>query len=265
MKKILFFIPFFIIFSCSGDGIEGSVGDLIKVTAEENDDNIDVDYKWVLEDQPDGSLINFSDLVTSKDGQEMSFKPDYPGEYYFKVLLSQYGDEVSNQTFHFTIIENQEKNTDKKEENNENWLNENLESESSNEEYDDEEYDDEEYDDEEYDDEEIENSKNRIFAQKQIPIKKKTKLSPSTISNKKRYTIQITSKRILKDAQKFTSTMIDKGYDAYIQKSIIDNNDIWYRVRIGSFDSYNLASIAAKEISNTLKMPTWVDYIRKEQ
>jgi len=59
--------------------------------------------------------------------------------------------------------------------------------------------------------------------------------------------------------------MIDNGYDAYIQKSIIDDDDIWYRVRIGSFDSYNLASIAAKEISNTLKMPTWVDYIRKEQ
>ena len=56
----------------------------------------------------------------------------------------------------------------------------------------------------------------------------KPKLSPSTIANNKRYTVQITSKRILKDAQIFTKSMIEKGYDAYIQKSIINNDNIWY-------------------------------------
>ena len=59
--------------------------------------------------------------------------------------------------------------------------------------------------------------------------------------------------------------MINKGYDTYIQKSIIKNDDIWYRVRIGSYDNYILASKAAKEISKKLNMPTWVDFIRKEQ
>ena len=90
-------------------------------------------------------------------------------------------------------------------------------------------------------------------------------MSPSTIANKKRWTVQITSKRILKDAQIFTKSMIEKGYDAYIQKSKINNNDIWYRVRIGSYDNYNFASLAARDISSALNMPTWIDFIRREE
>ena len=54
---------------------------------------------------------------------------------------------------------------------------------------------------------------------------RKLKLSPSTIANNKRYTVQITSKKVLRDAQLFTKSMIAKGYDAYIQKSIINDNN----------------------------------------
>ena len=86
MKKILLFITILIIFSCSSDGIKGFVGEILKVTAEKNEDNIDLDYEWTLEDQPDGSLINSNDLIISKNGLEMSFKPDYPGDYFFKVI-----------------------------------------------------------------------------------------------------------------------------------------------------------------------------------
>ena len=93
----------------------------------------------------------------------------------------------------------------------------------------------------------------------------KPKLSPSTIANNKRYTVQITSKRILNDSQVFTKSMIEKGYDAYIQKSIINNANVWYRVRIGSYDNYSLASSAAREISSALNMPTWIDFIRREE
>ena len=45
----------------------------------------------------------------------MSFEPDYPGEYFFQAELSQYGDPVSTQTFHFTISDDQ--NIDKKDSN----------------------------------------------------------------------------------------------------------------------------------------------------
>ena len=43
------------------------------------------------------------------------------------------------------------------------------------------------------------------------------------------------------------------------------NNNIWYRVRIGSYDNYNLASLAARDISSALNMPTWIDFIRREE
>ena len=115
MKKVLFSFVILLIFACSGDGIEGNVGDILKVSVEKNEENTKYDYKWTLEDQPDGSLINSDDLIITENGQEMSFEPDYPGEYFFQAELSQYGDPVSTQTFHFTISDDQ--NIDKKDSN----------------------------------------------------------------------------------------------------------------------------------------------------
>ena len=115
MKKVLISFVILLIFACSGDGIEGNVGDILKVSVEKNEENTKYDYKWTLEDQPDGSLINSDDLIITENGQEMSFEPDYPGEYFFQAELSQYGDPVSTQTFHFTISDDQ--NIDKKDSN----------------------------------------------------------------------------------------------------------------------------------------------------
>ena len=80
-----------------------------------------------------------------------------------------------------------------------------------------------------------------------------------------RYTIQITSKRMLKDAQLFNQKMIGKGFDAYIQKVVFNTDEIWYRVRVGSYDNYNSAKKAADALSGELGMTTWVDFVRKEQ
>ena len=80
-----------------------------------------------------------------------------------------------------------------------------------------------------------------------------------------RFTIQITSKRMLKDAQLFSQKLIKRGYDSYIQKVIFKSNEIWYRVRVGSYDNYNTAKNAANALSKDLNMATWVDFVRKEQ
>ena len=69
-----------------------------------------------------------------------------------------------------------------------------------------------------------------------------------------RFTIQITSKRSLKDAQNFSSELdFKKGYDVYIQRAVIKTNETWYRVRIGSYDNYNAANIAAKTLSKIIR------------
>ena len=105
MRNTIFIIPLIVIFSCGGNGIEGYVDEPITFTAKNPEDSQDVDYFWSLLDQPDGSLINSGDLISSDDGQEMVFTPDYPGNYSIEVVVSQYGDEISNQAWSFSILE----------------------------------------------------------------------------------------------------------------------------------------------------------------
>ncbi|MEO2185054.1 MAG: SPOR domain-containing protein, partial [bacterium] len=95
---------------------------------------------------------------------------------------------------------------------------------------------------------------------KAIQPKKGTSIAAKT----DQFTIQITSKRMLNDAQLFSQKLIRKGYDAYIQKALFDTNKIWYRVRVGSYDNYNSAKAAADVLSEELGMATWVDFVRKE-
>tara|TARA_Y100000814_G_scaffold1406_1_gene1695 strand:+ start:21 stop:380 length:360 start_codon:yes stop_codon:yes gene_type:complete len=112
VRNIIYSIPLFLIFSCGGSGIEGYVDEPITFTANNPEESQDVDYFWSLTNQPDGSLINSGDLISSNDGQEMVFTPDYPGDYSIEVIVSQYGDEVSNQTWSFTISEYNSKELD---------------------------------------------------------------------------------------------------------------------------------------------------------
>lgn len=280
MRKILFINILVSFFACSGGGIEGYVGESISITADNPEEGKDVDYNWTLANQPDGSLMNSADLFASDDGQKMSFIPDYPGDYSVEVVVSQYGDDIANQTFAFSIIDpnKQEEEVEGKEsqnEVNEEWLNEDLEKESDvviddeDEESDESDYDDEVEDDVDSDDQEDENDNDVTVAKiitstsvqaKAIQPKKGTSIAAKT----DQFTIQITSKRMLNDAQLFSQKMISKGYDAYIQKTLFDTDKIWYRVRVGSYDNYNSAKAAADVLSEELGMATWVDFVRKE-
>ena len=48
---------------------------------------------------------------------------------------------------------------------------------------------------------------------------------------------------MLKDAQLFSQNLIGQGYDSYIQKVVFNSEEIWYRVRVGSYDNYNSAKL----------------------
>ena len=276
MRTIISFIPFLIFFSCGSSGIEGYVDEPITISAENPEEGKDVDYFWTLADLPDGSLMNSGDLISSDDGQEMVFTPDYPGDYLVEVVISQYGDEISNQTFAFLIMDPSERDAvsdeDSDEPENEDWLNEEMDEEID----DDDENEDEDLDeeDEDIDDEDLDENDesgnkspvakmttaNAVTAKASEP-KKGTSIAART----DRFTIQITSKKMLKDAQLFSQKLISKGYDAYIQKVVFKTDEIWYRVRVGSYDNYNSAKAAADDLSGELGMATWVDFVRKEQ
>ena len=281
MRKTLFLTILVSFFACSGGGIEGYVGESISITADNPEEGKDVDYNWTLANQPDGSLMNSTDLFASDDGQKMSFIPDYPGDYSVEVVVSQYGDDIANQTFSFSIIDpkNQEEEIEDEEsqdEVNEEWLNEDLEKESdvviedeeAESDYNEEVEEDVDSDDQgnevsDEDDDNVPVTKNITSAgvkAKAIQPKKGASIAAKT----DQFTIQITSKRMLSDAQLFSQKMISKGYDAYIQKAFFDTDKIWYRVRVGSYDNYNSAKAAADVLSEELGMATWVDFVRKE-
>jgi len=275
MRTIISFIPFLIFFACGSSGIEGYVDEPITITAENPEEGKDVDYFWTLADLPDGSLMNSGDLISSDEGQEMVFTPDYPGDYSVEVVISQYGDEISNQTFAFLIMDPSERDAvsdeDSDEPENEDWLNEEMDEEIDDDENDDEDLDeeDEDIDDDDLDENDESGNKspvakmttaNAVTAKASEP-KKGTSIAART----DRFTIQITSKKMLKDAQLFSQKLISKGYDAYIQKVVFKTDEIWYRVRVGSYDDYNSAKAAADDLSGELGMATWVDFVRKEQ
>ena len=296
MRKIIHILPLLLLLSCGGSGIEGFVNEPITITATNPEEGQDVDYFWSLAEQPDGSLLNSGDLITSDDGQEMVFTPDYPGDYSIEVIISQYGDEISNQTFSFSIFDISEKEVTNEENNEdtEDWLNEEIEDslEQGIEEID----QDNEIlvieketqsetntfsDDKKMSDKDaeglaamgkmaMENKNNKPVAKfdesnKVIAKLKRPKKEASIAARTDRFTIQITSKKLLKDAQLFSQNLIGQGYDSYIQKVVFNAEEIWYRVRVGSYDNYNSAKIAADALSSALSMPTWVDFVRKEQ
>ena len=276
MRTIISFIPFLIFFACGNSGIEGYVDEPITITAENPEKGKDVDYFWTLADLPDGSLMNSGDLISSDDGQEMVFTPDYPGDYLVEVVISQYGDEISNQTFAFLIMDPSERDAvsdeDSEEPENEDWLNEEMDEEiDDDDENEDEDLDEEDEDIEDEDIDENDESGNKSPVAKMTTANAVTakasepKKGTSIAARTDRFTIQITSKKMLKDAQLFSRKLISKGYDAYIQKVIFKTDEIWYRVRVGSYDNHNSAKAAADDLSGELGMATWVDFVRKEQ
>lgn len=277
MRTIISFIPFLIFFACGSSGIEGYVDEPITITAENPEEGKDVDYFWTLADLPDGSLMNSGDLISSDEGQEMVFTPDYPGDYSVEVVISQYGDEISNQTFAFLIMDPSERDAvsdeDSEEPENEDWLNEEMDEEIDDEEENDDDLyeEDEDIDDEEADLDEDDESGNKTPVAKMTAANAVTakasepKKGTSIAARTDRFTIQITSKKMLKDAQLFSQKLISKGYDSYIQKVVFKTDEIWYRVRVGSYDNYNSAKAAADDLSGELGMATWVDFVRKEQ
>ena len=47
MKKVLISFVILLIFACSGDGIEGNVGDILKVSVENNEENTKLNIDFI--------------------------------------------------------------------------------------------------------------------------------------------------------------------------------------------------------------------------
>ena len=223
----------------------------------------------------------------------MSFTPDAAGKYIFEMEIFQFGDELETQKFTYNVdsieplVTSETEDEALAEEEDEDWLEEEYEEELEYEEYEDEGYDyaEESEDDEEEmeenedevyeEDEEIEGIEGTEIAAAEItppavapkstaakPAKKK---SPRYVIpyDKSRYTIQVVSKKNLKDAEKTAVNLIESGYDAYIQKAYFrDTDEVWFRVRVGSYDNRETALAVGKVIASAMATDIWVDFVR---
>jgi len=211
-------------------------------------------------------------------------------EYQAKEIF-QYGDELETQKFTYNVdsveplVTSETEDEALAEEEDEDWLEEEYEEELEEEEdYDyaeeaeDDEEEMEESEDEVYEedeDEEIEGIEGTEIAAAEItppavapkstaakPAKKK---SPRYVIpyDKSRYTIQVVSKKNLKDAEKTAVNLIESGYDAYIQKAYFrDTDEVWFRVRVGSYDNRETALAVGKVIASAMATDIWVDFVR---
>ena len=262
------------------------MGDYVTVNAEIPEESQDLDFIWELTNIPGDSELDNSQLTSGELNASVMFIPDVPGTYSIEVSVFQYNDEISTQSFSYDVIERESSSNT-----------ENIVEEDNTAEDDDAiselmVNDDEPkwYESEsvaqvvEEADQNISSPKIETVQPESItepdpdptpppppPEPKKKRLKPiktrgtSIPYDKDRFTIQIASKKVLEDAKKVAATLIDAGYDAYIQKAVFkETNEVWYRVRVGSYDKRDTAVAVAKSLSSTRPEPAWVDYVRYE-
>ena len=296
MKFRTFFILItgsLLLMNCGGKRGEGIIGEIIHVNGELPEETESIDLFWTISSQPDASKLSMKTLEFSKDKSKMSFTPDAAGKYVFEMEIFQFGDELETQKFTYNVdsieplVTSETEDEALAEEEDEDWLEEEYEEELEDEEDEDYDYAEEAEEDEEafYEEdedevyEEVEDEDEGIeeteiaateitppaVAPKSTAAKPAKKKSPRYVIpyDKSRYTIQVVSKKNLKDAEKTAVNLIESGYDAYIQKAYFrDTDEVWFRVRVGSYDNRETALAVGKVIASAMATDIWVDFVR---
>ena len=281
MKLRTFFILItgsLLLMNCGGTKGEGIVGEGIHVNGELPEETESIDLFWTINSQPDASKLSLKTLEFSKDKSKMSFTPDAAGKYVFEMEIFQFGDELETQKFTYNVdsieplVTSETEDEALAEEEDEDWLEEEYEEELEEDEDEDYDYAEEAEDDEDQEIVGIEGTEIAAaeitppaVAPKSTAAKPAKKKSPRYVIpyDKSRYTIQVVSKKNLKDAEKTAVNLIESGYDAYIQKAYFrDTDEVWFRVRVGSYDNRETALAVGKVIASAMTTDIWVDFVR---
>ena len=282
-KKYIIILSLLVLTGCSEKNPTANVGDRVTITADKPGENQDLDFIWEWTRVPDNSQVDNSKIMKDETNATIEFIPDVAGLYSLEVSIFQYNDEISTQSFSYEVLANEivEKEQEDKiktettvevedavaellvENNEPKW----------------------------YESESVAAAVEEASQTTEVPVvkleepkappsppspppattakpkKKKAKLirGSSIPYDKERFTIQVASKKELADAKKVVATLIDAGFDAYIQKAVFkETNEIWYRVRVGSYDNRDTAVAVAESLSSTRLERAWVDFVRYE-
>ncbi|NQV37857.1 MAG: SPOR domain-containing protein [Candidatus Marinimicrobia bacterium] len=265
--NIILILLYSLLISCGGQTDTGVVGESIILQAESLESGDDLEITWVIQEKPEDSWLNVDDAEYSDDMATATFIPDEPGTYAFIATLSQYGDEVSSQTFTYEIEDDDNGDDSQDEERpevtEEEWLNTTPGTDSVT---------DAIVVVTEIVAEEVAIEIEPVKIAKKEPPPPPRKQKKQAIPGSKipfdveRYTIQVASRNKLKDAEKVAADLINAGFDAYIQKAyFIETDQIWYRVRVGSYNDIAIAKTVAESLGQTHDLSTWIDHVRIEQ
>ena len=278
-KKYIIILSLLVLTGCSEKNPTANVGDHVTITADKPEESQDLDFIWEWTSVPGNSQVDNSKIMKDETNATIEFIPDVDGLYSLEVSIFQYNDEISTQSFSYEVLANEivEKEQEDK-----------IKTETT----------------EEVEDAVaellVENNEPKWYESESVaaaveeasqttealvveleepktppsppattvkPKKKKAKLvrGSSIPYDKERFTIQVASKKELADAKKVVATLIDAGFDAYIQKAVFkETNEIWYRVRVGSYDNRDTAVAVAESLSGTRLERAWVDFVRYE-
>ena len=263
------------VFGCSKENPVGYVGQPVSATISAPDESEDLEFLWELTNLPSNSYLINSDIQAGSDNYSIIFIPDVIGVYSIEASVFQYNDEIETQSFTFNIVEGFEADTSSISKSDQISLDtlaltELLTSNDNEPDWYDT-YEDNNYlnssalDTVSIKNEQTSEQKMLSTPTKRAAIKKKKSKGQSIPFDKDRFTIQIASKKKLDDAKKVAAKLIESGYDAYIQKANFkESNEVWFRVRVGSYDNRQTASAVAESLSMSQRETAWVDFVRYE-
>ena len=263
------------VFGCSKENPVGYVGQPVSATISVPDESEDLEFLWELTNIPSNSYLINSDIQAGSDNYSIIFIPDVIGVYSIEASVFQYNDEIETQSFTFNIVEGFEADTSSISKSDQISLDtlaltELLTSNDNEPDWYDT-YEDNNYlnssalDTDTVKNEQISEQKILSTPPKRAAIQKKKSKGQSIPFDKDRFTIQIASKKKLDDAKKVAAKLIESGYDAYIQKANFkESNEVWFRVRVGSYDNRQTASAVAESLSMSQRETAWVDFVRYE-
>ena len=281
-KKYIIILSLLVLTGCGEKNPTANVGDHVTITAERPEENQDLDFIWEWTSVPDNSQVDNSKIIKDETNATIEFIPDVAGLYSLEVSIFQYNDEISTQSFSYEVVANE---IVEKEEEDKINTEETAEVEEAVAELLVENDEPKWYESESFAAVVEEASQTTEVPVVELeepeapptppspppatvkPKKKKAKtIRGSSIPyDKERFTIQVASKKELADAKKVVATLIDAGFDAYIQKAVFkETNEIWYRVRVGSYDNRDTAVAVAESLSSTRLERAWVDFVRYE-
>jgi hypothetical protein len=245
---------------CESKVSQVAVGLPIDVVAEIPDTEYQYEYTWKFVSLPEGTSIDRESLMFHSDRQSITFTPDVAGQYSLQVIVWQYNDKISLQSFNYDAVDDID--TEKSLIIDDSWLDLRIEvpQDTSTVTL-------------------VTVDLNTDSVEKEAPLTTiefddrpeqptvviDTVLSDGAISDTM-FTIQIASKKTIKEAWRIVEELIADGYDAYIQKAYIYPEDqMWFRVRIGKYETKAEAENAAATISKNRNQSTWIDFFREEE